>query len=83
MAFLKFGHFNLVSKLSWKLFELETWHVNREWSVDDLINFWKQKSDFVLLLPFENLGILTCKQDISKTVWAIVLKLDRLIGNDE
>ena len=33
--------------------------------------------------PLNILALQACKQDISKTVWAVVLQLDRLIGDDE
>ena len=42
-----------------------------------MINFLKKN---LALLSFEKLGILTLKQDISKSMRAIALKLDRLIG---
>ena len=38
---------------------------------------------FPELLSFENLGILNCQQDISKSIWARGLKLDQQIGDDE
>ena len=39
---------------------LDTWQADREWWVDDMINFWKNSRIFFLsYLPFENLGILT------------------------
>ena len=60
MALWKFGHFKLVSKISQKLFELETWSADRGWWVDYLIKLKKKRNHFIFpeLWPFENLGIL-------------------------
>ena len=39
--------------------------------------------EWIELWPFVILGILSCQQNISKTVRARDLKLGELIGNDE
>ena len=63
MAFWKFGHFKVFSKIPGKLFELgtwnfETWSADRWW-VDYLIKL-KKKNHFIFpeLWPFEISGIL-------------------------
>ena len=74
---LKKLEWNLVSKLSQKW--LDTWSADRGWWVDYLINFWTNYI-FSELWSFENVGILNCQQDFSKTIWARGLKFGHLVG---
>ena len=77
MALWKFGHFNLVSKISQKVFErLETWLSDRDDKYVSYLTFEKIPKKFSSVIAFWKFGHFNLVSKISK-------KLDRLIGNDE
>lgn len=67
---------------------LETWSTYCKCWEDELVNFWEKSKNNYDLWPFLINWLVpgftkTCKQDISKAIWATDLKLGQYIGNDK
>ena len=48
-------------------------------NIADLYFFWPELCPFLELRPFENIRAKSCQQNLSKSIWAMGLKLDKRI----